>query len=76
MSENNEEQRVVVDRVNKNVTIQKTNKTFKVMMLLGWLCLIGGIVLMAKGLEGAGLLAGGGVLLIIVGKIGKWWAND
>lgn len=79
MSEDNEAQKVVVTEVKGTVTIQQTHKIFKVLMLLGRLCLLGAIVqLFMNADKGETIVALGiaGLVLYGVGRVGKWWCND
>lgn len=52
----------------KYVTIQQTGKTWKLLWMLS-LCLIFGGLFVAH--DGGAVL--GGIVLLVVAKIGRWW---
>jgi len=79
MSESPEPTKVVVTEVKGTVTIQQTHKIFKVLMMLGRLCLLGAIVLLFTNADQGAAIAALGIIglgLYVVGRVGKWWCND
>jgi hypothetical protein len=57
------------------VTIEKTSKTWKLVMIVAVLVFLIGALLGASDKELGFSLAGLSVLIFIVAKIGAWWTN-
>jgi len=59
-------------------TIQQTAKRFKLLILLGVLGMLFGLLtIFVSGGEGFGaVVLGSGLVLWLVGKIGKWWHHE
>ncbi len=69
----------------RNTTIQLTDKKWKVVKLVAWVTIVGGLCMFVSGSQnggfqnpktGAGLsLLCIGIILLVVGKFGAWWTN-
>lgn len=69
----------------RNTTIQLTDKKWKLVKIVAWVMVVGGMYFLASGSQNGGFqnpATGGGlsllsvgIIVLTIGKFGAWWTN-